>query len=187
MAKLRGFQRFQGSEDMGRRLFLSILCLCILAPSHAAEQWLYPFFPADNEVQQSFVRINNRSNEAGLRVPELAMILARDSEDGFNLHVDLANFQMESPAARTEPLKNSVRGHAHLYLNGVKLTRLYAKDLHLPARLFRSGMNSLQISINDHNHAVWAVGNDPIQATDSDKSGTRSVSAESLFEFTNLR
>ena len=50
---------------MGRRLFLSILCLCIVAPSHAAEQWLYLFFPADNEVQQSFVRINNRSNEAG--------------------------------------------------------------------------------------------------------------------------
>lgn len=32
---------------------------------HSAEQWLYLFFPADNEVQQSCVRINNRGTESG--------------------------------------------------------------------------------------------------------------------------
>ncbi len=137
------------------------ICLLVAGVSSYAEE----LDKRDHRIDHSVMHQVQVAVPDDLPVPELAMILTRDSEDGFNLHVELANFQMESPAARTEPPKNSVHGHAHLYLNGVKLTRLYAKDLHLPARLFRSGMNSLQISINDHNHAVWAVGNDPIQAT----------------------
>ena len=46
-------------------LLVLLLCFC-LAKAQAAEQWLYLFFPADNDVQQSFVRINNRSDEAGI-------------------------------------------------------------------------------------------------------------------------
>lgn len=137
------------------------ICLLVLGASSYAEE----LDQRDHRIDHSVMHQAQVAVPDGLPVPKLAMILTRDSEDGFNLHVELANFQMESPAARAEPLKNSVRGHAHLYLNGVKLTRLYAKDLHLRARLFRSSMNSLQISISDHNHAVWAAGNDPIQAT----------------------
>ena len=100
-----------------------------------------------------------------LPVPQIAMHLTRDSEDGFNLHVELQNFRLESPALRDTRGEGMLRGHAHLYLNGVKLTRLYGNDLHLPSRLFRSGINSLQISINDHERAVYAINREPIQAT----------------------
>ena len=97
--------------------------------------------------------------------PQIGLLLVRDLEDGFNLRVELRNFRIESPSFSTETQEGIVSGHAHLYLNGVKLTRLYTRDLHLPARLFREGMNSLQVSINDHNHAVWAIEKEPIQAT----------------------
>ena len=101
----------------------------------------------------------------GRPLPQIALELARDSEDGFNLHVELRNFHMESPSFSSGSYDGILSGHAHLYLNGKKLTRLYSADLHLPARLFREGINSLQLSINDHNHAVWAVDKEPIQAT----------------------
>lgn len=51
---------------MVRKLFLMIVALSTVMPCLAAEQWLYLFFPADNDVQQSFVRINNRSGESGV-------------------------------------------------------------------------------------------------------------------------
>ena len=51
---------------MGRRQLLAAAILCLIRPVYAAEQWLYLFFPSDNDVQQSFVRINNRSDEAGI-------------------------------------------------------------------------------------------------------------------------
>lgn len=101
----------------------------------------------------------------GMLIPQLGLQLRRDETDGYNLHLELRNFLMESPDFRSDSSDPVVRGHAHLYLNGVKLTRLYAADLHLPARLFRPGINSLQISINDHNHSVWAIDKEPIQAT----------------------
>lgn len=51
---------------MNRRFIFASLFCCFMMPVQAAEQWLYLFFPSDNDVQQSFVRINNRSHEAGI-------------------------------------------------------------------------------------------------------------------------
>ncbi len=50
---------------MPPKLLVLVFLYCSFSQAEAAEQWLYLFFPADNDVQQSFVRINNRSNEAG--------------------------------------------------------------------------------------------------------------------------
>ena len=49
------------------RISLLFLLTFWLSPAVSAEQWLYLFFPSDNDVQQSFVRINNRSDEAGIQ------------------------------------------------------------------------------------------------------------------------
>lgn len=60
---------FLTDEPRGSRVKRVITTTALISlislPVHAAEQWLHLFFPADNEVQQSFVRINNRSEESG--------------------------------------------------------------------------------------------------------------------------
>lgn len=99
----------------------------------------------------------------GVPVPELGLELYADESDGYNLRILVRNFLMESPVDASDD--GNLRGHAHLYLNGVKLTRVYGTALHLPARLFKQGINSLQLSINDHDHRVWAINREVIQAT----------------------
>lgn len=99
-------------------------------------------------------------------VPQLGLELVADDSDGYNLRIIIRQFHLEPPFDRDKPRAEPfLRGHAHLYLNGTKLTRIYGSDIHLPARLFRAGINSLQLSINDHGHAVWAIEKEPIQAT----------------------
>ncbi len=142
------------------RILLLLFCICVLSVATAEDK-----STLDHKVDHPVMHQAQLPVPEGVPVPRLGMQLSRDAEDGFNLHVELRNFQMESPAFMQSAVEDRVRGHAHLYLNGVKLTRLYAQDLHLPGRLFRPGINSLQISINDHDHAVLALDNEPIQAT----------------------
>lgn len=127
--------------------------------------WAQESGPENHLLDHSVMHQERLVVPQGMATPQLALRLSKDATDGFNLHIELRNFLMESPDFKSAGPESMIRGHAHLYLNGVKLTRVYAGDLHLPARLFRSGINSLQVSINDHNHAVWAIGQEPIQAT----------------------
>ncbi len=58
-----------------------------------------------------------------------------------------------------------VEGHAHLYVNGVKIRRLYGSDVHLPATLFRPGVNQITVTINNHGHMYWTVDGRQVLAT----------------------
>ena len=56
-------------------------------------------------------------------------------------------------------------GHAHLYVNGAKIQRIYGTNIHLPADLFKPGLNQINVSINNHGHMYWMAGGRQIIAT----------------------
>lgn len=93
--------------------------------------------------------------------PTLRLELIRDETDGFNLKLLVESFTLEAPP-KTQ--KQSLEyGHAHIYLNDIKLMRLYGPDLHLPGRLFKQGISSLKVSLNNHQHAVLTINGAPIE------------------------
>jgi hypothetical protein len=54
-------------------------------------------------------------------------------------------------------------GHAHVYVDGVKIGRVYDSNYHLTE--IDPGERSIRISLNANSHEQYARGHDPVEAT----------------------
>jgi len=101
----------------------------------------------------------------GVLTPQLNISLSEDTMSGVNLHLQTQNFQLESPnKAGTHP-NNIVEGHAHLYVNGKKIQRVYGSDIHIPGKYINKGMNQISVTLNGHDHSQWQVAGKSIIST----------------------
>ncbi|MCG8612344.1 MAG: hypothetical protein MI864_17640 [Pseudomonadales bacterium] len=106
-------------------------------------------------------------------VPEIELGIVPDAVSGYNLTLRVAHFNLIPPQLRTiekkvQPGKEPggvEEGHAHLYVNGTKIQRLYGRYVHLPATLFNPGINQITVTLNDHEHQNLSIQNRDIQAT----------------------
>jgi len=96
-----------------------------------------------------------REVPASLPAPTLALAAFEDTESGYNLQLIVENFAF-SPS-RTGTYSDDIEGHAHLYINEVKVGRVYGEWFHLPAGLFAEGDNEIRVTLNDNMHSDWAV------------------------------
>lgn len=112
---------------------------------------------------QGHAQAEMREVAASVPAPELTVQAVTDPVDGYNVHLVVVNFAF-SPE-RTGTATQAVEGHAHLYVNGVKIGRVYGTWLHLPDKLLAPGDNDIRISLNDNTHRAWAIGGAPVQAS----------------------
>ena len=103
--------------------------------------------------------------ERGLDGVSLALQLYPDASNGYNLHLQVRNYQLEPPELAGDAPRGLAEGHAHLMINGSKRIRIYSPFLHLDKSLFRPGMNQLTVTLNSHQHETWVSGKQPILAT----------------------
>ena len=95
-------------------------------------------------------------------IPSLILHLYPDSMDGYNLFLETSNYRFTPENVDDIILANE--GHAHLYLNGQKVARLYSPWRHLPRAMFREDVNRLQVELNANDHSIWGVAGEPIGA-----------------------
>ncbi len=67
---------------------------------------------------------------------------------GWNLNIETTNFTFAPETVNQESSPN--QGHAHLYINGEKITRIYSNWYHLPE--LPKGDNEIKITINTNLH-----------------------------------
>jgi hypothetical protein len=79
---------------------------------------------------------------------------------GWNLHVKPQNFRFAPENASTADILGE--GHAHVYINGEKLGRLYANWIHLPS--LPEGDVEVKVSLNGNSHSPLMVGGVPVEA-----------------------
>lgn len=101
----------------------------------------------------------------GLKIPELSLLLFRDAVTGFNLHLNIRNFELESPEYEAVRHEELAQGHAHLFINGKKVKRLYGPYEHLPGSYFTAGENEIKVTLNNHDHTSLTVNEKPLSAT----------------------
>jgi len=94
---------------------------------------------------------------SNISVPQIKLELLADKMDGFNLELILKNYELGPPNPINKTDSGVVEGHAHLYINGTKVQRVYGPYVHLPRHLFIDGVNKLSVSLNDHNHQAWQL------------------------------
>tara|TARA_R110002049_G_scaffold44333_5_gene130114 strand:- start:172801 stop:173298 length:498 start_codon:yes stop_codon:yes gene_type:complete len=92
--------------------------------------------------------------------PQISMTIARDPMAGYNLHVMVQDFAFSPQNASGENTPGE--GHAHVYINGEKLGRLYAPWLHIAE--LPKGEVTVEVTLNSNDHRPLAVAGVPITA-----------------------
>jgi hypothetical protein len=97
----------------------------------------------------------------GGKLPRLALTATPDAMGGFNLRVRLANFRLAPEHTGGAPVPGE--GHLHLYVDGVKRTRLYGSWYYLDG--LAPGGHALRVEAVANNHAPYQHDGEPVFAT----------------------
>lgn len=100
---------------------------------------------------------------AGAAVPTVTHLVFPDAIDGYNIQILTENFTFTPAAINRQAAQNE--GHAHLYVNGRKLSRIYGPWAHLPSSALVTGANVVSVSLNANDHSEWAIDGVPITST----------------------
>ncbi|USD67063.1 hypothetical protein [Vibrio sp. SCSIO 43136] len=121
--------------------------------------WTCSFWVHSAEVHQ------HAAKEIGdMPVPQIAVSVTRDAVDGVNVNLQLSNYALGPPESEIE-CASVLQGHAHLFINGKRVMRLYAQSLHIPSHLLEGKINQIAVSLNSHQHENWIVNDQTVVAS----------------------
>ncbi|BAZ05266.1 hypothetical protein [Calothrix sp. NIES-3974] len=85
----------------------------------------------------------------GQPVPTIKLSVTPDAKKGWNLQAQVTNFRFAPESVNTNPRLGE--GHAHIYINDRKLTRLYSSWYYIEQ--LPPGKNRIKVTLNANNHA----------------------------------
>jgi hypothetical protein len=97
---------------------------------------------------------------AGQPIPSVKLIVRPDAMKGWNLEVQVTNFRFAPERVNTT--SNPAEGHAHLFIDGKKITRLYGPWYYLPD--LEPGQHEIKVSLNTNTHETLVSKGQPIEA-----------------------
>ena len=92
--------------------------------------------------------------------PSVDFALTKDSAAGWNLQVMVDNFTFTPRAVNQAHVVNT--GHAHVFVNGEKLARIYGPWMHIGE--LPSGEVTVSVTLNGNTHSPLAVDGVAVQA-----------------------
>ncbi|NDJ18432.1 hypothetical protein [Myxacorys almedinensis] len=98
---------------------------------------------------------------AGILVPAVDLDIAPDPMGGWNVQVKVKNFEFAPERVNQTSAVNE--GHAHLYVNGKKVTRLYGSWHYLDK--LPTGPHSVTVTLNTNRHEDLFYKGKRIEAT----------------------
>jgi len=93
--------------------------------------------------------------------PGVSIMLKPDPMAGYNLHTTVENFAFSPEGASLADVPG--QGHAHVYINGEKLGRLYGEWLHIAS--LPKGDVTVEVTLNSNDHRPLAIDGKPISAS----------------------
>ncbi|PID63167.1 MAG: hypothetical protein CSB44_02460 [Gammaproteobacteria bacterium] len=94
-------------------------------------------------------------------IPAIALEVHEDASAGWNLELLLENFRMAPEKVNTDVVVGE--GHAHLYIDGRKVMRLYGNWYHIA--WLPSGAHRVSVTLNANDHSELTLGGRPIAAS----------------------
>ncbi|MEL7090894.1 MAG: hypothetical protein AAFN94_04080 [Pseudomonadota bacterium] len=92
--------------------------------------------------------------------PGLTMVVEKDPTGGWNLTLTPENFTFTPEAVNQANTPNT--GHAHLYVGGQKLARIYGVHFHMPD--LPPGQHELVVALSTNDHSFYVVNGARIEA-----------------------
>lgn len=93
--------------------------------------------------------------------PTLNINLVPDSAAGWNLHLEVSNFRFAADHAGQSAVDGE--GHAHLYVNGTKIARIYGDWYHIGS--LPEGTANVEVGLYSNDHKALSVDGQPIKQT----------------------
>lgn len=93
--------------------------------------------------------------------PTLSIQIQPDPMAGYNLELVTDNFAFSPQNASLQNVTG--QGHAHVYVNGDKLGRLYSNWMHLDR--LPQGEVEIEVTLNTNDHRPLSVAGTPVSAT----------------------
>lgn len=85
-------------------------------------------------------------------IPSVTIEALPDALSGYNVHIVPVNFTFVPEKVNTAVTVNE--GHAHIFIDGVKLGRVYSNWIHVPREAFKTlGTHEVVITLNAHDHS----------------------------------
>ena len=106
----------------------------------------------------------DHSNMAGIETPEVTLDLqavGTPGRDGLSGRVEVEGVTLIARASDASHVPGE--GHAHVYLNGLKLQRLYGADFATGTLL--PGNYNLTVTLNGNDHRPYIANGEPISAS----------------------
>lgn len=99
--------------------------------------------------------------EVGSPAPTLALALHPDGPQSRNLHLQVTGFAFAPKAVNGAHVPG--QGHAHVYINDIKIARAYSPWVHLDA--LPKGTHVVRVTLNANDHSQLARDGIPIDAS----------------------
>lgn len=94
------------------------------------------------------------------QAPVIKLEAIADPMEGWNIHVSVSKFRFAPE--RVNQAAQPGEGHAHLYVDGVKVARLYSPWYHLGAQA--PGTHRLRVTLNANTHEELTMNGKSIAA-----------------------
>lgn len=98
---------------------------------------------------------------ASVPTPSVNLVAHKDSVGGWNLNITTQNFRFAPQNAGNENVPGE--GHAHLFVDDIKVARVYGNWFHLGA--LPEGEHTIEVTLNTNDHANYAVNGETIAAS----------------------
>ena len=99
--------------------------------------------------------------EAKMPYPKIDIEVSRDKIEGYNLFFNLQNFKLSPDNIEIKNENNS--GYLQLFINDIKISRIYSKWFHAPERFFSQKENTIKIKLFTNLHDELTIDNQPIE------------------------
>jgi hypothetical protein len=134
------------------KVFLSILVLSLFLPITALKvQAQHNHNHEQNNHQEKSENDHSHKTldiSANSVIPTIKIEVYPDKIKGWNLEIETTNFTFNPETVNQD--SNPNKGHAHLYINGKKVTRIYGNWYHISE--LPKGENEIKVTLNTNLH-----------------------------------
>lgn len=153
---------------VNKKFELAVLIVVIVAITFLSGLIL-GFNRASERVQITEMRLNDNmmpmhtheKREMLMPYPTLNVEIIPDTKMGWNIYLKTTNFKFAPESVNAE--HEAGEGHAHLYVNGERLTRLYAPWYYL--KELPPGENVVTVSLSGNDHSDLYVLGEAVAVT----------------------
>lgn len=92
--------------------------------------------------------------------PTLTLEATPDMMGGYNIRILTENYAWTPENTNIDPVQGE--GHAHLYVNMIKVARIYSEWFHLPEEELQEGINVIRATLNANDHSEWSINGEAI-------------------------